>query len=116
MSFGYSARLDGQSARVVGVMEERAILLDRKVFVGGFPGSGPVAVIVNQEHSAHDQPRIKNFEFLLGGLVPIGIEAQDADGIREAFLDFQRLADLTLDELGIVAKQPVRFEVALNIL
>eukprot|EP00964_Phaeocystis_antarctica_P055558 scaffold32684_cov69-Phaeocystis_antarctica.AAC.2 len=78
----------------------------REKVVGRFAGAPPRAVVVNDEHAAWHQARIKHLQLHLGTCEPVGVQAKHRDTRRQVGRVNQSLFNLPLDEaqlLGWVA-------------
>lgn len=71
-------------------------------FVDGLSGAAPVAVVVDDEDATGLEPGVEVDEFMEGGFVPVGVEAEEGDLIREGFWD--GLLDPALNEMDVVRR------------
>lgn|SRR5690242_3908688 len=81
-SVRWSGRLDSDAPRVIDAAEQYSVGSLQEVLVRRLPRAAPKAVIVDDEHAAHGQPRIEMHELMLGRFIPVGVETQQRDPLR----------------------------------
>src|SRR5205814_2470354 len=70
-----SIRLDRDAAGVVDAVEEQPDFLRGEIFVDRLATSGPVSIVVDDQHAAGAEARIEMLELVPGRLVPVSVQA-----------------------------------------
>ena len=76
---------EGDAGAVVDVVEEEGDVLE--VFVDGAAGALPVAVVVDDHGAVEGEAGVEVEEFVFGGFVPVGVEAEEGDGLGDELGD-----------------------------
>ena len=67
--------LDGQTPGIVDSVEEERRAQPLEVFVDGLAGALKVAVVIDDQDAAGDEPGVEHLELLGRGLIPVRIQA-----------------------------------------
>src|SRR5579863_6206069 len=84
-------------ASIVDAVEENGSLVLFEILIASLAGALPVAVVINNEHPAAGKAREEVNELVLGGFVPVRVEAQERDRVRRVRRD--RVLDFSLHEM-----------------
>src|SRR6266849_7359623 len=110
-----SPNLDTDTPDAVDTNEEDLPRTRCEEFIDRAALSRPITIIVDDQDAAGQKPVVKGFQLRLGRLVPVGVEPEQGDRVRQVGGNAQCLLDLPGDEPHPLHWITRRFQVAADV-